>query len=363
MTSPRQPNLYGVRPFADATGPFFPAQSSVLDERALVDRVLCDYPLDPPLACRFLERGDSDIYRVSTPSRCVYLKVYRPPDDADAVEREGRFAAALLDRGLPCVQPVRRRDGRFASVVQAAEGKRPAIVYEQAPPPLPGDLSEDLLRHLGDLVGRLHRVADTLDDDDRPATNDNTAFFEEMPGFAQVYLTPDHAAWFAAVCDAMRRELDAFAETSPEIGPCHADLVLSNVRFDPDLERPVLFDFGNARVTWRAWELAVLRWNLDGRVPERSPRLWECFLRGYADAGRDPDPLTRGFSLMLALRQLGFICGFSASGPIRMGVCVVENGFLDEAIDRLARLIGEADVPGCPERPGGQATLAAVRRG
>ena len=44
----------------------FPVQSSVLDEEALFSEAVKDYAIPEPSACRFLSRGDSDIYRVKT---------------------------------------------------------------------------------------------------------------------------------------------------------------------------------------------------------------------------------------------------------------------------------------------------------
>ena len=40
----------------------FPAQSSVLDEDALRDRVASLYELPPLSSCRFLSRGAADVY-------------------------------------------------------------------------------------------------------------------------------------------------------------------------------------------------------------------------------------------------------------------------------------------------------------
>ena len=69
MTSRDARKRYGLRPAAegpagDRTG--FPAQSSVLDEWALLDRVLGAYAIPPASTCRFLTRGDGDVYRPKT---------------------------------------------------------------------------------------------------------------------------------------------------------------------------------------------------------------------------------------------------------------------------------------------------------
>jgi hypothetical protein len=82
----------------------FPAQSSVLDEVALFKRVVPLYEVKKPRTCRFLTRGDADIYRIWTDTHCYYLKIYRPPEPVSRVEAEGRFVADLAFHDVPEVE-------------------------------------------------------------------------------------------------------------------------------------------------------------------------------------------------------------------------------------------------------------------
>jgi hypothetical protein len=92
----------------------FPALSSVLDEQALLNRVVCHYDLPHPAReCQFFDRGDSDIYRVRTEHAAFYLKVYRPPYAAEQVEQEAQRVHDLAQLGIPVVEPVAQKDGRF----------------------------------------------------------------------------------------------------------------------------------------------------------------------------------------------------------------------------------------------------------
>jgi len=90
----------------------FPALSSVLDEQALLNRVVCHYDLPHPAReCQFFDRGDSDIYRVRTEHAAFYLKVYRPPYAAEQVEQEAQRVHDLRSLGfLWSNQSLRRMD-------------------------------------------------------------------------------------------------------------------------------------------------------------------------------------------------------------------------------------------------------------
>jgi len=86
----------------------FPAQSSVLDEVALLHRVVREYELPTPTDCMFLERGDSDVYQIHTVGPAFYLKIYRPPHPTERAEAEARLVAKLLQHGASVVAAVPR---------------------------------------------------------------------------------------------------------------------------------------------------------------------------------------------------------------------------------------------------------------
>jgi len=141
----------------------FPVQSSVLDEEKLFAEVVKDYPIEEVKSCRFLSRGDADIYRVKTKTRNFYLKVYRPPKSLEETEAEAILVWALSEAEIPVVKPVHRTDDQFATQVPAPEGMRPMVLYEEAPPPIPGELNEKILSKIGAKVALFHYAADNLE--------------------------------------------------------------------------------------------------------------------------------------------------------------------------------------------------------
>lgn len=321
----------------------FPVQSSVLDEKALLSEVVTDYCIPEPESCRFLTRGDADIYRVEAALRNFYLKVYRPPQSLERTEAEASFVWALSVYGIPVVKPVRRIDGSFAFRASAPEGIRPMLLFEEAPPPLPLRLDEELLSQIGEKVASLHKVADDFDTDFGIPEMDVKSFLQEQVFHSGQFLSDLEGAYLQNVSAHLEGFLQRQSRESPEFGLCHADLVLSNVRLTTE-GTITLFDFGNAMKTWRALELATVYWSLRNRNQDSQERLWEALLRGYESIRPLPKMLSEGLGSMLVFRQIGFLGGNCATLPLRLGSEPFESGFIEEQVKRLRRFVEESRI-------------------
>lgn len=329
-------------PYSDRT--CFPVQSSVLGEKALLHRVVSDYDIPKATACRFLIRGDADIYRVTTGGPRFYLKVYRPPRTWTQAEAEARFVTGLAQQGLPVVCPVPRTNGSFAFEVVASEGMRPILLFEEAPPPLCGALDESLCRQLGSAVGQLHETADSLAMEGLPLpTLDCRTVMDDMMPFIKGFLSDAEYAYLVDLSTRIRPELEALPVEPPDFGLCHADLVFSNVRSGPD-ERVTLFDFGNVGYTWRSYDLGTLYWSLEHRT-KRDERhgLWETLLRGYSKVRALPAGLSGRLPLLLILRQIKFLSGNCATLPLRLGTDPFEGDFLTKGIAYVRQVAEEIE--------------------
>jgi Ser/Thr protein kinase RdoA (MazF antagonist) len=302
--------------FADRTA--FPAQSSVLDEQALLHRVVPQYGLPTPTDCLFLERGDSDVYQVHTVGPTFYLKIYRPPHPTGQTEAEGRLVAALAAHGASVVAAVPRRDGAYATEIAASEGPRPALLFEQAPAHKIEIGDVDACRHLGTAVATLHLAGDAIAPEAVavfPPT-DLLPFVERL-AYEQDYST------LRALQQELRARLDAFPDgaADQDAGWCHNDLVLGNIRCRED-GSIVFLDFGNAGWLPRANELVRVRHTLRRHAaPERFNTLWTAFVDGYSQARAVPEVAVHSEEALVvdALRRIGWIGGVMASCPLRMG--------------------------------------------
>jgi Ser/Thr protein kinase RdoA (MazF antagonist) len=316
----------------------FPVQSSVLDEEVLLTEVVKDYPIREPISCRFLTRGDSDIYRVKTATRNFYLKIYRPPKSLELAEAEALFVWALYESDIPVVIPVRRTDGKFACQVPAPEGIRPMLLYEEAPPPIPAELDEKILSEIGAKIGLLHNVADEFDTPFGIPEINIGRYLQERVFYISQFLSDQENTYLRSVSANLKEFLQSQPRNCLEFGLCHADLVMSNIRLTKE-GVITLFDFGNAMKTWRAYELAVVYWSLEKRYKNSREKLWKTFLGGYKFNRPLPETLSENLNVMLVLRQIGFLGGNCATLPLRLGTEPFETGFIEKEIKRLRQLV------------------------
>lgn len=324
-------------------GASFPVQSSVLDEEALLSRVVLDYRIPTPNSCRFLTRGDADIYRVKTATSDFYLKVYRPPQSLELAEAEASFVSALSAAGIPVVKPVPRTEGCFAFQVSAPEGTRPMLLFEQAPPPLPSQLDEALLTQIGEKVALVHAAADEFDTDfGLPAMQSDT-FLKERVYYTSHFLSKQDSAYLCDLSERLGLILQRLPHRKPDFGLCHADLVLSNLRLTNE-GTITLFDFGSAMKTWRAFELAIVYWSLGNRYRDGRDHLWKGFLQGYGSIRPLPEALSEHLAVMLILRQISFLGGNCATLPLRLGTEPLESDFLEKGMVQLRVLVEESGI-------------------
>ena len=324
----------------------FPVQSSVLDEEELLSEVVNDYCIADPKSCRFLSRGDSDIYRVKTSDSNYYLKIYRPPKFLELVEAEALFVSALSEAGVEVVKPVQCRDGSHAYQVLAPEGIRPMLLYEEAPPLLPKELDVALLSQIGKKVALMHDVADKLDTSFDIPKIDLEEHLQERVFFTCQFLSVNDSNSLKEISTQLHKYLQRQSRTSPDFGLCHADLVISNIRLTEEGE-VTFFDFGNALRVWRAYELAITYWSLINRYKNNGEKLWEAFLQGYQSSRSLPKLIVENISVFLVLRQIGFLGGNCATLPLRLGTEPFESGFIEDEMTRLKHLVEKSDILTC----------------
>lgn len=314
----------------------FPAQSTVLDEEAVLERLVPQYALPDVASCHFFSRGDADIYCLQTVGASFYLKIYRPPDSLEKAEAEGVLVNALHAQGASVVPAVARQDGAYATPVSASEGLRVALVFHEAPPNELNTADEETYVRLGEAVARLHTAGDSV------GLNHLAGAFDEplLLPFAERLAYADDFAVLQRLHEQIQMALRA-VDTEEDVGWCHRDLALCNIRRNGSGD-VVFFDFGNARLTSRSIEMARLRSSL--LQHDRSgdfPRQWSRLEQAYAHVRRSPwlDHSEEHWRLLRALLWIQWIGGVMSSCPLRMGSETFNPDWVREQLSRLRELL------------------------
>ena len=207
--------------------------------------------------------------------RTAALRLHRPGYQSRAsIEAELDWTAALAGKGLCVPAPLSTRKGRLtatagdriASCVAWLDG----TAIGSAEQPLNGGRADQvaLFDRLGQLLGRLHAVTDTLDlpaATNRPVWDAN-GFFGEKPLWGRFWENPAYSAadrrTVLAARDKARAHLQAMRSQGCDFGLIHADVLRENV-----METPgglALIDFDDSGFGFRLYDLGTaLFQNLD----------------------------------------------------------------------------------------------------
>jgi Ser/Thr protein kinase RdoA (MazF antagonist) len=308
----------------------FPAQSTVLDEEAMLMWVVGEYRIAEPASCRFFCRGDADVYLVGTGAGDRYLKIYRPPHTAAMAEAEAAFVADLAGRGVAVVPAVPKKDDRYATWIEASEGRRPALLFEAAPPETVRLDEPAPCAEVGAALAGLHDAADAMETTHGLPAHEPGSHL----GAAARLLPPDTVDYLEGLLGEIDARLADLPATAPDFGPCHGDLVPSNLRRDAD-GRLTFFDFGGACLTRRTWELAVVRLCL-----RKDPGGWDALLEGYSAVRPLPAGFEEHLPDFLLLRRISWLTGVLATCPLRLGVENFGPAFVDEVVADIRSLAG-----------------------
>jgi Ser/Thr protein kinase RdoA (MazF antagonist) len=326
----------------------FRAQSSVLDEQALLHHVIPTYELPVITSCRFLMRGDSDVFRLESEGGRHFLKIRRPPVTAARCEAEARLVDHLSKNGVSVVRPIRLRGEsvrghRFVTEVNAAEGARPILIFEEAPPDKPGPLSVEQSGDLGTTIAKLHDAADEWTGPDLGEAEFRHLNIAVQDIVIAANLSAETAALLSRAVEIVEAAYARIPRTPPHFGPIHGDLASSNLRVDAD-GRFTLFDFGAAQRSWRHNELLNAKDRLfKDAAPPSSDERWIAFREGYLSRRPLPLGLTAlepAFRLSQRIAIPGYICN---ALTLRLGVDVVDQHNFVEAMTEISALVEQCD--------------------
>lgn len=263
---------------------FIPVIHSLPSGKALIEKILCHYPIAKPQKCKLYKRGLNDTYLVEAEQNSQYiLRVYRHGWRTQAaIDFELELLSYLHERNLPVAYPIAKKMGGFIEAIACPEGKRYAAVFSYAPGRAIGkNINSKQSQQLGEVVATIHQKTDNF-----------------TSCFTRPELTSEHLLDWAmeAIVPLFQhrsRDIDYLFKQSTQIkeqlielalpqapstyGVCIGDVHSENAHFTEN--QPTLFDFDQCGYGWRVFDIAkfihtTYRWELDASIRE-------SFLHGY----------------------------------------------------------------------------------
>lgn len=324
--------------------PFFPVQTSVLSDQALLAEVLTKYPL-ALRECRFYDSHVNDIYRVKNESATFFLRIckhqWRTRED---IEEEIDILNYLSAQNISVSRAVKSKDGTFLQAVAAPEGRRYAVLFTNAIG-TPLDFARDRQSfEFGKITGRFHRCADQMDKAYNRHHFDAVYLFDEPINRICRFLPhrPEDCHFLRELGQGLKETIETLPRAKPGYGLCHGDLNRFNVHFADDTS-PTLFDFEFFGYGWRVYDIAVFLWNMlqfnekiGGQLDWQ--RSLDAFLEGYSEeltVDKKELDLLYVFVLVRHIWVMGIIISFSD----RIGVADINDDFFNHHIGLIKRFL------------------------
>ncbi len=254
------------------------------------------------------------VYRVHCEQGTRWLRLSRAVDrSVPRVETELRVLARLTAAGLAAPRPIEGVDGHFCQRFAAAEGARPAALFEHVEGEQDWPSDPAASSRLGHTLGRMHALADTTGVR-APEHKDLHAIFVAPIEVARAEL--DEQGVGLDRIERIARALYRFCEPILDRGRagtgfCHGDFHPGNVLWGRDGTVSIL-DFDWCFDGPRALDLGIhrkaigLTSSLRGDLRDHQTRRWRAFLDGY----RRARPISEEDETLARAMVLGHHIGF-----------------------------------------------------
>ena len=322
-----------------------PVLASIFQPEALANHLAAAYDLGDAVSCSFFRQGLNDTYLVNGDGGSYFLRVYRHGwRTCEEVAAEVDLLTLMATAGLSVSVPVAAVSGEMVQAWDAPEGKRLAVLFTAAPGVMVKDTAVSQSRTLGEITGRLHNLADSLDTT-YPRRSFDEAYFIHEPLVNINEVWGDKTAemdLIARLGDRLGRWLKAQPCQPPFSGLCHGDLHPENVHFTED-GGATLFDFDCFGYGCRAYDLATFLWSryLFASSEQKRQRTWLAFLEGYERERPLPMDTLPAVLRFVVLRQL-WVMGIHAGAVTRhYGRRWLDEGYAAKHFGLLQRLVSD----------------------
>lgn len=327
----------------------FPVTHSTLSVQALVNEVLSKYVLEPPVECHFFTTGLNDTYLVKTKNDKYILRAYRTGwRSLEEIHYELELLHHLDLQGIPVSVPVAQKDGNLVETIQAPEGVRHLVLFTYAPGKPPNyETDEETTSYLyGKAVAKIHNAADSFQSKHERFKIDLEHLLDKPLQAAWPFLKhrPDDWNYLTGVVEKLRAHVEDLPLDKLETGVCHGDFNGWNVHVD-EKNTFTFFDFDCCGLGWRAYDLAVFRW--DARSSNKAQERWASFLRGYREE-RSINEIDLGATpYFVAIRQV-WLTGLHTGNAYDWGCNWLDDGYFDRTLEFFKKW--EAEIWGEKEK-------------
>ena len=267
--------------------PVFPTSYSTLCSLALASLISDKYRLEN-VQCQFILRGVGDTYIVESDEHRYVLRVYRSSHRSEPqIREETDLLLALKEAGVPVSYPVHDVSGTAIQILDAAEGKRCAVLFTYAPGHSVNMLNERQLYNLGNQMARFHNVSsDFLPGGQRWNFDLETTLYRPIEMLKTAFAAdPEGYTWLKRSAGLAEKKLGQLNTSGFSNGYCHYDMLPKNFHFEGDAV--TFFDFDFMGYGWLVndimtfWQHLSLDVHFGKTTQGAADKAYAIFIAGY----------------------------------------------------------------------------------
>lgn len=308
---------------------------SQFDTDSIVEFLVQQYNLKEPVTSRFYDYGMNDIYIINAGDDVFYLRISLAGVHSERdYEQEIEVINTLDENGISVASPVRCNNGGFLNRLNAPEGTRYAVLFQEAKNHPTGDTVSSTFQ-LGTIVAKMHTIADQKNFSITREPLDLDSLTKKPLKKLEVFLK-NYQEDFEFLKNAASKLSDYiqvnFEYEKPYYGFCHGDIHKGNVFFEG--EKPTIFDFDCMGYGFRIYDVCTYAWNesFENKHYLESED-WKAFLKGYNSIRQLSDLELSSISAFIALREL-WLLGINADVMNRnAGCCWFNDDYIKQQID------------------------------
>jgi Ser/Thr protein kinase RdoA (MazF antagonist) len=242
----------------------------------------------------------------------------------------------LNQQHIPVSIPLIRTDGRYVHRLRAPEGERFAVLFTYAPgadPSYDGEQERETALHYGQAVAKIHAAMDHFMSSHRRFGLDLEHLIDRPLHAIRPHLLARRRDWryLQQLGTKLKHYIEALPGSVLDQGFCHGDLHGWNAKVAAD-KTITFFDFDCCGPGWRAYDLAVFRWN--ARLREKEDLLWSAFLEGYKGQRQLNAQDEQVIPIFIGIRHIWMLGLHTANGQ-DWGYGWMNDQYFDRAISFL----------------------------
>lgn len=257
---------------------------SILSREMVIKIISQNYNFKHITGCRLYSQGVNDVYEIYTNEGLFYFRISQfNKRNQHQLDTEINLLISLHLNGINVVKPIFLKSGAGVCSVDQPEGIRLGILFKGIDGERITIPSQTQSWILGSNVAKVHNTMDNLSQFNGLIRFDEMELIIKSRKKVLEYALSSYNDRLHKEFNDINLTFNQIIHANLNIGICHGDIHLGNLRFNEN--KVHIFDFDFLNLGWRGYDISVFLWSMlfGGYDANICYSCWENFLEGYRE--------------------------------------------------------------------------------